>query len=154
MEFEDAFAIKKLKIHSDNRGFLVELLRCDEEIFKKFGQIYVTCCEPGFVKAWHFHKIKTDYFTCISGKARVVVFDYRENSPTFGELQENVISVDNPVLVKIPPGCYHGFEAVGSKDAHIISITTEPYHHNEPDEYRLPFNDPLIKFDWDGKTGY
>ena len=33
-----------------------------EEIYDKFGQVYITCCIPGYVKAWHFHKIKTDYF--------------------------------------------------------------------------------------------
>ena len=70
------------------------------------------------------------------------------------QLKEYVISKENPVLVKIPPGCYHGFEAVGDEDAYIISITTEPYHHDEPDEYRIPFDDDLIAFKWDGTKGY
>ncbi len=152
--FENAFESKDLTFHKDERGFLVELLRSDEDLYKKFGQVYITCCKPGFVKAWHYHKIKTDYFTCINGKARVVVYDHREGSPTFRQLKEYVISKENPVLVKIPPGCYHGFEAVGDEDAYIISITTEPYHHEEPDEYRIPFDDNLISFKWDGTKGY
>ena len=153
-KYENAFDGKDLKIITDERGFLVELLRDDDEIFKKFGQVYITCCEPGFVKAWHYHKIKTDYFTCINGTARVVVFDDREGSPTKGELKEYILSVDNPQLVKIPTGCYHGFEAVGDENAYIISITTESYHPDNTDEYRIPFNDPLIPFKWDGKKGY
>ena len=153
-EYEDAFITKELTIHSDDRGFLMEILRMDDPIYKKFGQVYITCCEPGFVKAWHYHRIKTDYFTCINGTARIVVFDDRDGSPTNGELKEYIVNKDNPVLVKIPTGCYHGFEAVGEEDAYIISITTEPYHHEEPDEYRIPFNDELIPFEWDGKTGF
>ena len=84
-KYEDAFVTKNLKIHPDDRGFLMEILRNDDEIFKKFGQVYITCCEPGFVKAWHYHKVKTDYFTCIHGTARVVVYDDRDGSPTKGE---------------------------------------------------------------------
>ena len=34
--------IKKLKVDSDERGWLIEILRCDDEIFKKFGQVYLT----------------------------------------------------------------------------------------------------------------
>jgi len=153
-DFENAFETKSLKVFSDERGFLVELLRNDDSVYKKFGQVYITCCEPGFVKAWHYHKIKTDYFTCITGKARVVVFDDREGSPTKSKMKEYVLSVDNPQLVKIPPGCYHGFEAVGDDPAYIISITTETYDHSDPDEYRIPFNDSLIPFKWDGNKGY
>ena len=153
-KYEDAFVSKKLKIHPDDRGFLMEILRNDDEIFKKFGQVYITCCEPGFVKAWHYHKIKTDYFTCINGTARVVVYDDRDGSPTKGKLKEYIINRDNPVLVKIPTGCYHGFEAVGDENAYIVSITTEPYHPEETDEYRIPFDDSLIGFKWDGKKGY
>ena len=48
--------IKQLKVHCDERGRLMELLRRDDKIFKKFGQVYMTTCYPGVVKGWHTTK--------------------------------------------------------------------------------------------------
>ena len=39
----------------DERGRLMEMLRCDDPIFKGFGQVYLTTAYPGVVKAWHYH---------------------------------------------------------------------------------------------------
>ena len=47
--------IKKLKVIPDERGRLMEILRADDEIFIRFGQVYLTTAYPGAVKAWHYH---------------------------------------------------------------------------------------------------
>jgi len=46
---------KRLKVIPDERGFLMEMLRCDDEFYQKFGQVYLTTAYPGVVKAWHYH---------------------------------------------------------------------------------------------------
>ena len=33
---------RRLKVIPDERGWLMELLRCDDQLFMKFGQVYVT----------------------------------------------------------------------------------------------------------------
>ncbi len=48
--------IKHLRIIPDERGWLMEILRCDDDIFQQFGQVYCTTAYPGVVKAWHYHK--------------------------------------------------------------------------------------------------
>jgi dTDP-4-dehydrorhamnose 3,5-epimerase len=80
--------IKKLKVIPDERGRLMEILRNDDEIFKQFGQVYVTTTYPGVVKAWHFHKVQSDNFACIIGMIRVALFDARKDSPTYGECSQ------------------------------------------------------------------
>lgn len=80
--------LKNLKVIPDERGWLMEILRCDEEIFDKFGQVYITTAYPGVVKGWHYHKIQTDNFTCIRGMMKVVLYDSREDSPTYGNIME------------------------------------------------------------------
>ena len=54
--------IKRLSVHADERGFLMEILRSDDEVFERFGQVYLTTAYPGVVKAWHMHKKQTDYY--------------------------------------------------------------------------------------------
>jgi len=140
--------VKKLKLIPDDRGRLMEILRSDEEIFRKFGQVYMTTAYPGIVKAWHYHKKQDDYFTCISGTMRLALFDAREDSPTYKETNEFIINLDNPTLVKIPKFVYHGFKCVGDNEAMVINIPTLPYSPSEPDEYRLDAFKNDIPYDW------
>lgn len=151
--------IKKLSVYKDNRGLLMECLRNDEPIFKKFGQVYLTLVKKGVVKAWHFHKIQNDHFFCVEGKALIGLFDMRLKSPTYNKSEHYIISAPelpgNHLLVKIPKGVAHGFCAYQCQQAKIINIPTEVYNYKKPDEYRFPWNDPAIKYKWpkDIKTG-
>ncbi len=65
--------IKDLKFIPDERGRLMEILRSDEEIFQKFGQIYMTTNYPGVVKAWHYHQKQTDNICCLKGMIKIVL---------------------------------------------------------------------------------
>jgi dTDP-4-dehydrorhamnose 3,5-epimerase len=149
----DGVEVKKLAVHKDERGRLMEILRKDDKIFRKFGQVYMTTVNPGFVKAWHYHKIQDDYFCCVKGKIRLGLYDSREGSGTKGEVLELFLGMENPLLVQIPKGVYHGFENAGEEEAIVINAPTECYNGKSPDEYRLdPFaND--IPFKWNARKG-
>lgn len=144
----DGVKLKKLKMVDDDRGFLMEILRSDEPIFDRFGQCYVTVVHPRIVKGWHYHKRQHDHFCCLGGTAKVVLYDGREDSKTYRELNEFILSLETPLLVKIPPFVFHGFSAVGDRDAMILNVPSEVYSYSEPDEYReSPFSEK-IPYDW------
>ncbi len=149
----DGVKIKKLRVIPDERGFLMEMLRSDDEIFEKFGQVYVTACYPGVVKGWHYHRKQTDHFTVVKGMAKVVLYDGREGSPTHGEINEFFMGDMNQILLKIPPLVMHGFKAIGTEPAYVINCPTEVYNYEQPDEYRLPYNTTEIPYDWEIKMG-
>lgn len=140
--------VKKLKVIPDERGWLMEILRDDDDIFEKFGQVYMTTAYPGVVKGWHYHKLQTDNFTCVHGMMKVALYDDREDSPTKGELDEFFIGEKNPMLISVPPGVWHGFKAIGEETAYFVSVPTEHYDYEEPDEYRLPPDTDKIPYDW------
>jgi len=139
---------KQLRIIPDERGWLMEILRCDDEFFTKFGQVYLTTAYPDIVKAWHMHKIQTDNFSCIHGMMKVVLYDARKESLTFGEINEFILGEKNPMLISVPPFVYHGFKAIGSETAYFLNVPTEPYNYKEPDEYRLPPDTDKIPYKW------
>ena len=139
---------KQLAVIPDERGWLLEILRCDDEFFMKFGQVYLTTAYPDVVKAWHMHKIQTDNFCCIHGMMKVVLYDDRKDSLTFGEINEFFIGERNPMLISVPPFVYHGFKAIGSEIAYFLSVPTEPYNYKKPDEYRLPPDTDKIPYKW------
>lgn len=140
--------IKQLKIIPDERGRLMEIYRSDDEIFEKFGQVYMTTTNPGIVKAWHYHKIQTDNFCCVKGKIRLGLYDARENSSTFGKTMDITLSLDDPKLVSIPPNVYHGFKGIVDEESMVINTPTEPYDHTNPDEYRVDPYENDIPFNW------
>lgn len=149
----DGVRTKRLNVLSDERGRLMEMLRCDDEIFLKFGQVYLTTAYPGVVKAWHYHRLQTDHFVCVRGMMKVVLYDPREDSPTRGLINEFFIGDWNPMLIQIPPGVYHGFKCVSEHEAIVINTVTEPYNYVQPDEFRLDPHDNDIPYDWARKDG-
>ncbi len=140
--------IKTLRVIPDERGWLMEILRCDDSLFEKFGQVYLTAGYPGVVKAWHCHRNQTDNFACIKGMVKVALYDGRTESPTYKEINEFFIGEKNPVLIKIPPLVYHGFKAIGNEPAFFLNMPTEVYNYEKPDEMRLPPDTEEIPYDW------
>lgn len=140
--------VKKLKLIPDDRGRLMEILRRDEDIFKSFGQVYMTTAKPGIVKAWHYHKKQDDHFVCVHGRIRLALYDARKSSATHGEVNEFFLSLDDPILVVIPKMVYHGFKGVSDCEAIVINTPTKAYDRKNPDEYRLDPYDNDIPYDW------
>jgi dTDP-4-dehydrorhamnose 3,5-epimerase len=149
----DGVKIKKLKVMPDERGRLMEIFRADDDFFEKFGQVYMTTAYPGVVKAWHYHKIQADNMAVVKGMMKIVLYDSRKKSKTFGEINEIFAGVHNPVLVHIPPLVFHGFKCISEEEAIVINTPTEVYKYKVPDEYRLPAHGGKIKYDWGRKDG-
>ena len=144
---------KELKIIKDERGFLMEMLRNDEPIFQKFGQVYLSVCNPGFAKGWHYHKKQTDLFVVVKGNGKIVMYDNRPESRTRGQVNEFIIGENNPVLVTIPPYVIHGMSPADGNPIYLVNCCTEPYDRKNPDEYRLPFDSKEVPYKWDAKKG-
>lgn len=146
--------VKKLAVHCDERGRLMEMVRADDSELKniEFGQVYMTTAYPGVVKAWHCHRKQTDHFACVKGMIKLALYDGREQSPTHGLMNEFFMGEHNPVLVEIPTGVYHGFKCISGDEAIVINYTTECYNRAAPDELRIaPHGE--IPYDWSRKDG-
>jgi dTDP-4-dehydrorhamnose 3,5-epimerase len=149
----EGVSIKQLKVIPDERGRVMEILRSDDGIFTGFGQVYLTTAYPGVVKAWHYHREQTDYFCCIQGMMKLVLYDGREGSPTRGLVNEFFLGEHNPVLVVIPPHVHHGFKCISQNEAVVINTPTRPYNRQAPDEYRTDPHTSSIPYDWARKDG-
>lgn len=149
----EGVSIKQLRRIVDDRGFIMEILRDDDEVFRGFGQAYVSGIFPGIVKAWHCHERQYDTFCVVSGNAKIGLYDDREGSPTRGETMAVVIGELNPALIQIPPLVWHGMVALGGEPALLLNLPTLHYEREAPDELRRPPFDPEIPFEWLTKGG-
>ena len=147
----DGVVISPRRIIPDERGRVMHHMKATDPEFEKFGEIYFSCAWPGTIKAWHIHTSMTINNAVLSGRAKLVMYDLREDSPTKGELQEVFLGEDNYCLVQIPPGIANGYKAYGDKLVILANCATEAH---DPDEMlRL---DPLnaeIPYDWSVRHG-
>ena len=144
--------IKKLNVFPDERGRLMEMFRSDDELFNKFGQVYMTTAYPGVVKGWHYHKKQTDNMVVVKGMMKIVLYDSRKDSSTYKEVNEFFMGEHNPALLQIPIYVYHGFKCISDTEAMCINMPTEVYNYNQPDEYRVDPDSGEIPYNWERKN--
>ncbi len=149
----DGVKTKRLRVIPDERGRLMEMLRADDDLFIRFGQVYLTTAYPGVVKGWHYHKKQTDNMVVVKGMMKIVLYDSRKDSLTHGEINEFFMGEHNPLLLQIPPLVFHGFKCISLEEALVINCPTDVYQYQEPDEYRVDPHDPTIPYDWSRKDG-
>lgn len=127
--------IKNLKIFANDQGYLFETLRNDDGIFDgKFGQALVSVIYPGVIKGFHKHDKQTDYTTCIKGNIKYVTV--REKEDGTKEIKTMIIGERNPVLIKTPPGIWHGYTPLSNKEAVILHLTDKTYDPKDDDTQR------------------
>lgn len=147
----DGVQITKIVRIPDERGEILHMLRSDDAVFRKFGEIYFSRVYPGIVKGWHIHKKMTLNYAIPEGMIKLVLYDDRNDSKTKGEIMELFIGESNYELVTIPPNVWNGFKCIGTKPALVANCSTEPY-----DSIEIERMDPVrskIPYDWSIKWG-
>jgi len=124
------YEIRKLEVHTDQRGWLAEILRKEHLKGKQFGQIYFTATRPTMARANHYHKRKTEWFCVIKGEAKLVIRGVNDK-----KTNEIIMKDGNLVVVKIPPNTVHSIKNIGNDMMYLISYVDEPYNPEDPDTF-------------------
>jgi len=143
----DGVKIIPLKTFLDERGLVRHMMRCTDEHFSRFGEIYFSYIYPGAIKGWHVHRKMELNYAVVCGNIKLVLYDDRTESPTFRELQVIFVGEDNYVLVKIPPHVVNGFKGIGNDRAIVANCSDIPHDPMEIERFD-PF-DKRIGYSWD-----
>lgn len=146
----DGVIIQELKQIADERGKVMHMLRADSSLFTKFGEVYFSVVNSGAVKAWKRHSKMVQNFAVPVGKIRLVIYDDRENSKSFGRAEVLEVGDGNYCLVKIPPLVWYGFKGISSTPALIANCSDLPHDPNESEYIELP--DKRIPYDWNSNN--
>ena len=130
----------------DERGTIMHMLRADDPHFLQFGEIYFTTVYEGVIKGWHKHREMTLNYACVFGRIKLVVYDDRAESPTYGSLEEIFLGPDDHSLVVIPPGLWTGFKGMSRPFALVANCCT--HTHDPSRTTRLDPFDDAIPYDW------
>ena len=137
----DGVVLRRTRAVPHEDGHLTEVARTDwPELGNPVVQVHVTTTLEGRIRAWGLHQRSTDRLFVVSGVIRIVLFDGRNASPTYGQFNEFVVSVRAPALLCIPPNVYHGWKNIGTSEASIINMPDRAYDHERPDALDLPWD--------------
>lgn len=134
----------------DERGVFVETYRREWfPLGREMVQANRSDRRQGCVVGLHYHLHQADYWYVPSGRARVVLHDLREGSPTDGntlvlDLGEEADGTNRHRGVFIPPGVAHGFAALTDM---TMTYLVDGYY-NPADELGVAWDDPAIGADW------
>jgi len=144
----DGVIIEPLVRHSDDRGNLVELLTSRTGPVENFVHSYIVTAAPGSVRAWVYHKLQHDRLHFTTGLFKIVLYDIREDSPSFGTLSVLEAGLNNPIRLVLPPFVVHGVCNIGESEAYFINMPTQLYDLKNPDKYRIQHPSPDIPFEF------
>lgn len=125
---------------TDDRGW--SLMNQMQGVMSGEGQINFSMQYPGVIKAWHRHRLQTDFWMALVGHIKVGVYD-QENDKAWSI----VIGEKRPGTVIIPPPLWHGAATVGNTPAGLLYYVTHSYNPAQPDEERAEY-DRFPGFPW------
>jgi dTDP-4-dehydrorhamnose 3,5-epimerase len=148
--------VRDLRKHLDERGWLAELYRDDEEDTREFrpAMAYASTTLPGGERGPHEHLDQADHF-CFLGPSnfKLRLWDNRAGSPTYGRVMTVYAGEDAPRAVVVPKGVVHAYRNVGQATGLVINLPDRLYAgpgRREPvDEIRHE-DDPATIFRLDG----
>jgi dTDP-4-dehydrorhamnose 3,5-epimerase len=131
---------------TDDRGTVMRMVRRTDRHFQGFGEIYFSSVLPGVVKAWKKHRSLVAIYACMSGRVRMVLYDARPDSHSFGEVREVDMGPEDYLVLVVPPGIWNGFMGLGDRESVVANCASEPY---DPAEFeRLEPDTPSIPYRW------
>lgn len=128
-------------------GHLTEIYRKDWQLDDlPVEQVFEVVMTPGGISAWHAHEHTTDRLFVTRGAMRIVLYDGREDSPTFGLVNEFKLGELRPALVVVPPKVWHGVQNMGDAPCSLLNLVDQAYCYEDPDHWRVPHDTPAIPY--------
>lgn len=147
----EGLVIVDSKRFGDERGFFTETYKRPDfvagGIDTEFVQDNTSASVKGVLRGLHFqiHHPQAKLVRVVMGTVYDVAVDLRPGSPTWGQYEGTILSLENNRQFYIPRGFAHGF-LVLSEHAEFCYKCDDVYHPN--DEGGLMWNDPDIGIEW------
>ena len=143
----DGAALFEMRNVLGPQGHLTEIYRADWKLDEAgVEQVFQSLFEPGGVSAWHAHEHTRDRLFVASGAMRIVLYDARVDSPSFGRVNEFRLGSLRPGVVSVPPKVWHGVENLSSGPALLLNLVDRAYRYEGPDHFRLPADSDQIPY--------
>jgi dTDP-4-dehydrorhamnose 3,5-epimerase len=139
--------VREVRNLTKGRGCLTEIFRSDWGLDEKgVDQVFQVLLDSGEVSGWHMHRTTLDRLFVSFGAVRIVLYDGRSKSSTYGLVNEFRFGAHRPALVLVPPGVWHGLQNLKNTPGLVLNIVDRAYSYEDPDHWRLPWDSPKIPY--------
>jgi dTDP-4-dehydrorhamnose 3,5-epimerase len=135
----------KLDIFEDYRGEIWTVYSEDYCDYK-FVADKITISNKGVLRGFHGDPYTAKLITCLSGKFQLAVVDLREGSQTYGNVDNFIISDNEPSIVIVPEGCVNAHLCLSEKCVFYYKWS-EQYRGSE-NQATIAWDDPKIGVNW------
>lgn len=125
--WDEPYSIETLTLHCDARGALYEALRFTSQDIPRGGQIYIYTVAPGARRGDHFHGHKSEWFTCVAGRVRLLMKTQQ------GDRVDQTLDAGAPKMVFAGPGTSHAVVNETSEVAVIMAYASKEFDPADPD---------------------
>lgn len=138
-------------VFGDDRGHFLELYNQKSfhahGITADFVQDNCSFSKKGVVRGLHLQyppHMQAKFVRVVKGKVLDTVIDLRKDSPTFGQMHQQILSAEEYNALYVPEGFGHGFSAL--EDSVFLYKCTA--HYAPQYEGGIRWDDPELNIDW------
>ena len=140
----DGVELSRLELHTDDRGSVFEAFRASTLPGRPIVQANVSSSAQGVLRGLHFHRVQSDYWVPLEGRAVVGLYDLRAGSPTSGRFATIAMDAAEPQALFTPSGVAHGFAARTIwRMLYLVDV-----EFTGTDEFGVAWDDPALGIDW------
>ncbi len=134
----EGVSLHPLKQMVHPKGDILHALKATDEGYAGFGEVYFSQIKPGEIKGWKRHNRLTLNLVVILGEIKFVIYDDRENSSTYGQFREYIISPENNYQrLTISPGLWMAFQGTGKGISMLMNVIPSLHDPSEADNKDL-----------------
>lgn len=152
-KLDGVLLIKPPTNFEDFRGNYVEIY--NERIYKDAGIHYdfvqddISVSTQHVLRGIHGDATTAKMISCLYGRFYLMVINWDETSPQYGQWEAFTLSDENRLQVLVPPKFGNGHLVMSEKAIFHYKQTTE---YNRAGQFTLLWNDPKINFWWPVKN--
>jgi dTDP-4-dehydrorhamnose 3,5-epimerase len=109
---------------------------------------FATNNSKGTLRGIHGDDKSWKLVSILSGSAYQIVVDNREESSTFGNVHECVLSADNPTALLLPPGCGNGFQTLEDNTLYHYKLAYTGQYNDADNQFTIPWNSNRLNIQW------
>lgn len=125
------------RVVRDDRGAVFLMLK-DGQFEFPVGEIYFSQVNPDVIKGWKLHSQMLQRFAVPVGAVKFVFVDLRENSSTFGAIEEMISGESRYGLISVPSGVWYSFKGMAATPSLIINAASMPRVEGEASLIDMP----------------
>jgi len=148
-KLDGVLALRPPTVFEDFRGTYVETY--NEREYREAGvgvsfvQDDISRSSRHVLRGLHGDRNTWKLVSCLYGRFYLVVLDYREGSPQFGQWEAFTLSDQNRLQILVPPGCANGHLVMS--DEAIFHYKQSTYY-DRSGQFTVAWNDPRFGIWW------